>query len=189
MQCPKDKKISLLDGVLSGNLPVKCCPDCKGTWIPAFEYREWLATQPEPVAKSPNDFPIPALMVDFVQSPLDTKAALCPDCGRYLSRARVGFGTPFYVERCLDCGGIWCDYGEWEVLEKLGLQTTIAQMFSAEWQMRVRENEQAQRERRLMIERLGEDLASQVFDLARVLEVHPHGDFAVAYLMRRFDHH
>ncbi len=172
--------------MLSGKLPVKCCPDCKGTWIPAFEYQTWLATQPAPTQAPPAD--LPQLTVDFVQSPLDTKAALCPDCGRYLSRAKVGLDTHFYVERCMDCGGIWCDYGEWEVLEKLGLQTTVAQMFSAEWQSRVRENESALRERRLMVERLGEELATQIFQLAEILAVHPHGDFAVAYLMRRFDH-
>jgi Zn-finger nucleic acid-binding protein len=127
------------------------------------------------------------LDVDYVQSPFDTKAALCPECNCYLARARVGLKTPFYVERCPNCGGIWCDRGEWDVLEKLGLHTAIEQLFSSEWQARVKEREYAARERQATIDKLGADLAEKVFELAELLEGHPNGDFGVAYLMRRFD--
>lgn len=127
------------------------------------------------------------LDVDYVQSPFDTKAALCPECNCYLARARVGLKTPFYVERCPNCHGIWCDRGEWDVLEKLGLHTAIEQLFSSEWQARVKEREYAARERQATIDKLGEDLAEKVFELAELLEGHPNGDFGVAYLMRRFD--
>ena len=39
----------------------------------------------------------------------------------------------------------------------------------------------------VLIEKVGEELANQVFEMAAKLESNPNGDFAVAYLMRRFD--
>ncbi|MDX2097272.1 MAG: zf-TFIIB domain-containing protein [Leptolyngbyaceae cyanobacterium bins.59] len=185
MQCPKDKKVSLVDGLLASHLAVKCCPDCKGTWIPASEYEAWQTQQPQSVQAS-ETFP-DTLDVEYVQSPFDAKAALCPECNRYLSRARVSLKAPFYVERCLACGGIWCDHGEWDVLEKLGLHIAIQQLFSSEWQAKAREREYVLLERQATIEKLGPDLAARLFELAEVLQNHPNGDFGVAYLMRRFD--
>jgi Zn-finger nucleic acid-binding protein len=183
VQCPKDKKIALVESTLAEDLSAKCCPDCKGTWIPAEAYESWQASQP-PV--QPELLP-KALDVTFVKSPFDTKAALCPECNHYLSRAKVEIKTPFYVERCMNCGGIWCDRGEWEVLEALGLHAAIQELFSSEWQARVRETVHNQQERQATIDKLGPELAARVFELAEVLENHPNGDFGVAYLMRRLD--
>lgn len=182
MKCPKCKNTFLLDGTLASNLAIKYCSECKGTWIPVNEYRSWQASQP---LFSPDpDFLSQTLSVDFVQSPFDTKAALCPECNRYLSRAKVKLKTPFYVERCLNCEGIWCDYGEWDVLSELGLHTTIEQLFSSEWQTRVEKQQQAQKEREATIEKLGPELAARVFELTEVLAQHPNGDFGAAYLIR-----
>lgn len=182
MQCPKCKNVVLLDGDLGGKFAVKYCQECKGTWIPASEYETWQSRQPH----NPQvpDLQSEALNVDFVQSPFDTKAALCPECRRYLSRAKVNLKTPFYVERCMQCRGIWCDYGEWDILEQLGLHTTIEQLFSNDWQTKTREQKFSQQERQATIDKLGNELATRVFELAEILEKHPNGDFAVAYLMR-----
>lgn len=186
LQCPKDKNVTLESQVLADNLPVMGCPSCKGIWIPAEEYKAWQAQQDAKAPAVENVVP-KILNVEFQQPPQDTRAALCPDCNRYLSRAKISLKTPFYVERCLACGGIWCDRGEWGVLEKLGLHTCIEKLFSANWQERIREVEYAYRERQATIDKLGPDLAAKVFELAELLENHPNGDFGVAYLMRRFD--
>ncbi len=183
MQCPKCRKVMLVDGVLDEKFAVKYCQECKGTWIPANEYEDWQTRQ----YYSPQrpDLLSGRLEVDFVQSPFDTKAALCPECRRYLSRAKVNLKTPFYVERCMYCRGIWCDYGEWDILEELGLHTTIEQLFTNEWQTKSRSRQYFEQERQATINKLGIELAEHVFELAEALEQHPNGDFAVAYLMRR----
>ncbi|HEY9648052.1 MAG TPA: zf-TFIIB domain-containing protein [Chroococcidiopsis sp.] len=183
MQCPKDRTVELVGGTLAGDLPVQCCADCGGNWIPPENYHDWRARHDlqglDTMPKTLDD-------LNYVQSPLDSKGGLCPDCGCFLSRSKVGSRNPFYVERCPKCGGIWCDRGEWDVLEKLGLTGVIDQLFMNEWQVRLREREWALRERQATIDKLGEDLAQLVFDLAEQLEKHPNGDFGVAYLMRRF---
>ena len=184
MNCPKCKNVQLLDGTLEGNLPVKQCHECKGTWIPSVEYEAWQSQQSQVTPVDP-ELLWQTLDVNFVQSPYDMKAALCPECSRYLSRAKVNLKTAFYLERCLNCSGIWCDKGEWDVLFKLGLHTTIEQLFSSEWQTRVRERQQVDKEREATIEKLGPELASRIFELAEALAKHPNGDFGVAYLMRQ----
>jgi Zn-finger nucleic acid-binding protein len=183
--CPKDCKTPLTQGLLTQSLVVQCCEDCKGTWIPSQEYEAWQAQQPT-TNPDPKKLKQP-LDVDYVQSPYDTKAALCPECKNYLARARISLEKPFYVERCPNCGGIWCDRGEWDILEKLGFHYTIQALFTQEWQARVRKRELIEQERQAMMDKLGQELAQKVFELAEALEKHPHGDFAVAYLMRRFE--
>ncbi len=182
MQCPKDKGVELENVWLSGTLPACYCSTCGGSWIPPEDYYNWQQQHRQSIPMAP-----PRLDVDYEPAPLDAKGALCPDCHSFLSRARVGTEHPFYVERCGRCGGVWCDHGEWEVLQKLGLHTSIEQLFTSEWQSKVKELEYADRERRATIEKLGPDLAQQVFDLTERLEQHPNGDFGVAYLMRRFE--
>ncbi len=185
MQCPKDRKIALVEGVLSKQLNVKACPDCKGTWIPSEDYQTWQRQRSHPTTAAEL---VPAILdVEFVQSPFDAKASLCPECRSYLARTKIGMKTPFYVERCPSCGGIWCDRGEWDALEKMGLHTAIEQLFTSEWQSLSREREHFAQEKQATVEKLGEDLANQVFLLAEALERNPNGDFGVAYLMRRFE--
>ncbi|MFB2938489.1 zf-TFIIB domain-containing protein [Aerosakkonemataceae cyanobacterium BLCC-F154] len=185
MQCPKDQRVTLVNATLSNKLAVKLCPDCQGNWISATDYEAWIASQSEKTAE-PKLMAKSTTEINFVPSPNDNRAALCPECQHYLTRAKVFYKRAFYVERCTHCGGIWCDKGEWEVLEKLGLHTNIEQLFSLEWQSRVRELEYSEKERQATTEKLGSEVAAMVFELAEVLEKHPNGDFGVAYLMRRF---
>lgn len=125
---------------------------------------------------------------DFTVAPLDGRAGLCPECGTYLKRSRINLkNASFYVERCPSCDGLWCDRGEWEVFEALGLHIQIPIVFNLDWQARIRVLEQVERRHLAVIEKLGEDIANRVFELGELIEGHPHGDFAVAYLMRKFD--
>ncbi len=191
MECPKERGIELSDHVLPGGLAVKHCPSCAGNWLPVEDYTDWQQQQPAtntPATNTPAA-DTPAVQADLPYTPslLDSRTALCPNCRGFLSRARVGSANPFYVERCPQCGGMWCDRGEWEALAGLGLHTMIDQLFSSDWQSRMRERELTTRERLALIDKLGSDLAQQIFELAEQLEKHPNGDFGVAYLMRRLD--
>ena len=181
MNCPKCKHSPLMDSTLSGKLAVNSCQDCQGSWIRANDYENW---HQENASEEPDLFS-QIHHVDYVPSPCDNKAALCPDCQRILSRAKVSLKTSFYIERCSSCNGIWCDGGEWEVLEKLGWHTHIEQFFTAGWQARMREYQHAEQERQAIVDKVGAEIADQVFELAAILEHHPNGDFAAAYLMRR----
>ncbi|MEM9772022.1 MAG: zf-TFIIB domain-containing protein [Cyanobacteria bacterium P01_D01_bin.73] len=185
MLCPKDCETELEERTTDDDLAVHHCRGCKGEWIQAESYRQW---QEEHGDALPNVRVLgPVLDPDFEASLEDVQASLCPECKHYLSRSRIGFGQSFFLERCKNCGGFWCDRGEWDLLAKLEFHTNLDYLFTPDWQDAARQREQQLTERRVLIEKVGEELAHQVFEMAEKLEGSPNGDFAVAYLMRRFD--
>ncbi len=187
-QCPKEGNVDLQEEALSPGLPSHTCPSCGGAWIQPEHYAVWQSQQVDTDAPTEVSVLPLTLDTDFQTPSLDNRAALCPDCRSYLVRGRVNLSQrSFFVERCPNCKGIWCDAGEWDLLQKLNLHTHVEYLFSPEWQNQVRELENLERERRATIEKLGPDIAERVFELAELLEKHPNGDFGVAYLMRRFD--
>ena len=187
-QCPKEGDIDLQDNQLAPGLAVHGCPSCGGSWIPPENYADWQRQQNDPDAPIRVAVLPLSLHTGFEPAALDNRAALCLDCRSYLVRGRITLPQgSFYVERCPNCNGIWCDGGEWEILQQLDLQAHIDYIFSADWQSQVRELEHTERERMATIDKLGPDVAQRVFELADLLEQHPNGDFGVAYLMRRVD--
>jgi Zn-finger nucleic acid-binding protein len=183
MDCPKCKS-ALVNGILSDLLLTKHCRECSGEWISGHNYQTWrsehanIAPNPDVLAQNYH--------LPYTPSPFDAKAASCPDCGMMMARGKITLRQPFYLEHCLTCGGIWCDRGEWEVLEQLKLHTNISQIFSNAWQAQVRASHMNELERQAVIDKVGVEMAQRVFDLADLLTKHPDGDFAAAYLMRRF---
>jgi len=181
--CPKDKRGTLVECVLDGELRAMQCSHCGGNWLRGAVYRLWQQNQPQ---EQQNVLPT-RLDVPFEPPITDAQASLCPECQHYLSRVKLGQKHSFYLERCSNCGGIWCDRGEWEVLQQMGLQASLSYIFSGEWKTRIKALEYAERERQATTDKLGEDISQRLFELAEMLEKHPNGDFGVAYLMRRFD--
>lgn len=187
VRCPKETTVELVPAQLTEGLAVHRCTSCAGNWLPKPNYQRWQAINAGLEAMPEEVLPL-AFDSDFRVAPLDGRAGLCPECGTYLKRSRLNLKqTAFYVERCPICDGLWCDRGEWEVFESLGLHIQIPIVFTPDWQARVRVLEQKERQRLAVVEKLGEDIATRVFELGNLLEGHPHGDFAVAYLMRKFD--
>ncbi len=189
MQCPKEPKIELTPGNLSYGLQAQCCPECGGAWIPPEHYGEWQQRQGIDPGQEPQVEILPSqVALNFASSPLDNRAALCPDCRHYLVRGRVALqNVTFFVERCPNCKGYWCDRGEWPVLETLKLDKHLEYIFADSWQTKVRQWDLLARERQATMDKLGPDIANKIFELADLLEDHPNGDFGVAYLMRRFE--
>ncbi|WP_239651700.1 hypothetical protein [Neosynechococcus sphagnicola] len=91
--------------ILGNGLPVHTCPDCDGAWIASPAYAAWQTQQVLSDLSSPSDWFVKMRTVEFTQPPLDTKAALCPECGRFLARVKIPGKSAFYIERCSTCGG------------------------------------------------------------------------------------
>ncbi len=187
MKCPKDKSSHLSVSRLAGGLDTSHCSTCAGHWISALPYEEWQTQQPN-FQEPPTIGDVVGQVVSGVPALQDGNAGLCPECSSYLKRSRVDTQPSFYLERCPSCNGIWLDQGEWEVLTKLGLGAKIPHLFSSQWQLQAREASQAETLRQALIEKMGPDLAATIIQIANQLENHEHGSFAVAYIMRRFQH-
>ncbi|MEO1402901.1 MAG: zf-TFIIB domain-containing protein [Cyanobacteria bacterium J06635_1] len=188
VRCPKDFDVILETGQLTEDLSAECCPMCQGAWIESEDYQKWQRSQVD-LSENLDDLPLPStLEIDYRPSPLDGRAGLCPNCGHYLVRGRINLrSTAFFVERCPVCKGMWCDRGEWAILEQLKLDSLIPLIFTDDWQTHIRAKEGEYREKQATIDKLGHEIAEKIFELANLLEKHPNGDFGVAYLMRRFE--
>jgi Zn-finger nucleic acid-binding protein len=184
MDCPKCRS-ALTNGLLGDMLLTKHCAECAGEWISGQNYQSWRFRQPE--AEANPDVLAKNYHLAYTPSPYDAKTAPCPECGRIMARGKISLKQPFYVEHCLTCGGIWCDRGEWVMLERLNLHLNIAQIFSGTWQAKARASHTNELERQAVIDKVGVEMAQRVFDLAEILTKHPNGDFAAAYLLRRFE--
>ena len=184
MDCPKCKKTSLKSVKLNKNLSAYQCQQCEGNWINGDTYKVWQSSGLSSYIKNKLTW-IDKNIENFTPSPLDTKASFCPECRQYLARGKVSVNPIFYIERCPQCKGIWCDGGEWEILNKLNIHGQINKLFSNEWQSSIREKQHEKQEKQALIDKIGEDLAQEIFALGEILEDHPEGDFAVAYLMRK----
>lgn len=182
MKCPKCKHPELKDFTLSDSLPVKHCPNCEGNWLPVFEYETWQGNHSKE-GVTPELLAIP-FESNIPISEYDSKAGLCPECGRYLTRSAVQIKMPFYVDRCPQCSGFWCDKGEWSVLSQLGIHYQLERIFSSEWQSQVREKQQEYYRYQSLKSKLGEALSQDLFQLVQVLKDHPEKDFALAYLIQ-----
>jgi Zn-finger nucleic acid-binding protein len=186
VRCPKET-VEMVPGELTEGLLAECCSSCQGHWLPAQNYQRWQATHAGLEAIPKAVLPL-TLETDFQPAPLDGKAGLCPNCGTFLKRSRLNLRkSSFYIEICPLCNGLWCDRGEWQVFEALGLHIQIPIVFQLDWQAQVRKLEQVERQRMAVIEKLGPDIASRLFELGELLKAHPQGDLGVAYLMRKFE--
>src|SRR6185437_6632571 len=113
------------------------CGQCGGQWVESKRYWAWI--------ESPDRKQPPAPSTDAQFTVVDSiKAKICPECGHLLTRAKVGHGVNFHIDRCSHCGGIWFDALEWESLRAMGLHDDVHFVFSKTWQA---ELARAERER------------------------------------------
>lgn len=181
MQCPKCrnpelKALELAEGLISHH-----CDQCGGDWLSWEQYQAWQSDHEKPSVVNVAL----ELKTDFEPSETDSKAALSPEAGRYMSRVKIPTSPPFYVERCPESLGFWCDRQEWDMLKELGLHLSLDYLFTSEWQHQVRDQQHAISERQALIQKLGQTLAAEVFQLGEKLAASDNGDFAVAYLARQ----
>src|SRR5579859_742936 len=137
MDCPVCHTKTLAKHDLGQDLESWKCATCGGQWLNSYHFWKWLEDHP-PTRRATTSAP-----------PLDlpsgeTKGArICPECGHILAKYKVGHSLDFSLDRCGQCGGIWFDKNEWEILESLDLQAQIHLIFSDAWQHRVRNEERA----------------------------------------------
>jgi len=106
INCPKCPSETLVESNCLGELPLDHCPACGGIW---FDKGELEALLGQSQGSVPADF---ALI-----SPKPSECQ-CPRCKKTMSRG--GLVNPLLlVDKCQDCGGVWLDPRELDLLKKL----------------------------------------------------------------------
>lgn len=141
MKCPICHTHSLNQVSLNTGLLAHQCQQCQGHWISSEAYWEWLDQRSQ---QQPSNYRPPIVVTNRECLPVvdNHTANFCADCDRLMTKARVGRGLSFYLDRCSHCHGVWLDKNEWENLQQFDLHHQIHYMFSSTWQLQVRKEKQ-----------------------------------------------
>jgi Zn-finger nucleic acid-binding protein len=176
-ECPKCRTASLRElaalgpHVGGGALP-RCCNQCGGFWLK----RDVVVPLHESGVLKELD------ASEITHKELDRKNGLCPEGHGILSRTKVAWDDPFYLERCSKCGGMWLDAGEWRRLTEEDLIEHLDDLFEPAWRRRLQREEGQVNLRETLTERLGDDLVGQLETLAASLATHRDASLALAFL-------
>jgi Zn-finger nucleic acid-binding protein len=181
MNCPLCKTTTLAASDLPTGetvaLTARTCSGCGGAWVAGDVYLLWVARHgggPPPIHEWGDDDRTAAALVPASPAGEPTKAKLCPPCGRLLSRAKVGHGLAFQLDRCVTCGGFWFDAGEWDALLARGLHDDAHHVFSPAWQADVLKHDRRLQHDRLMIAKLGEADWREIRRIKTWIDGHEH---------------
>ena len=143
MKCPICHTHSLQEVSLDRGLFAQQCTQCFGHWISSEQYWEWLDYREHEKQVSNKR---PAIKLNTINGHLpvsdNSTANFCADCSRLMTKAKVGRGLNFYLDRCSHCHGVWLDQNEWENLKQMDLHHQMHYMFSSAWQFSVRKEKQ-----------------------------------------------
>lgn len=178
MQCQICKDVVLVDEELARDLSAKSCPQCHGRWIQSFQYWKWLDAHGDTLTEKPL-----ACKADLFSE--DSSAGkICPECGCFLRHSPVGHNVVFCLDRCNNCGGIWFDKNEWEILVSRNLHDKTHFIFSAAWQKRIREEEiEMTHEERIKII-VGEEDFTKLKEIAEWIAANEHKNTMLSYLQQ-----
>ena len=138
-------------------------------------YWNWLKKQPERLAH------LPASDDGKCVVEVEAVAKLCPETGTIMMRCKVGNDFDFYIDRS-KTGGVWLDAGEWDALKGRNFHDEIHLVFTEPWQEKLRERQAEMVSRKMLNERLGQELLGKIEEVKAALEGHEYRDFAIAYL-------
>ena len=178
MRCPKCKTVNLqalnsaVAYVGTGALPQRC-PRCRGFWVRGSTI---FALHESGIIDELD-------AIDEDRPEPDRRTGLCPEAHGILSRARVAWQNPYYLERCSKCGGLWLDAGEWQRLVKDNLIDHLDEIWAPEWRRKLWQQQEESQQRERLGEKLGDDVRKKLESLAEILVSHPERNRAVAFLL------
>lgn len=176
MKCPICKNYALVVKALEQNLSSQQCPHCNGRWIGSFQYWKWRDAS----GKSINENTVSDSSDCSAKD--STGAKLCPECGHFLRRYPVGHGIAFGLDRCGNCGGMWFDQNEWEMLKKQNLHDDVHKIFSEIWQRQLRDEEHQAKMETFYKEKFGPDDYQKARDIKHWVDTHPNNTALRAFL-------
>ena len=176
MNCPVCRNSVLTPHALERGLASHRCSACGGQWVRGERYLQWRNSGG---AKNTGESVAEVTPLSVNDS---GPAKLCPECGHFLTRHKVGRGVDFHIDRCASCGGIWFDANEWEMLKSRSLHDDVHFVFSAAWRAEVLREERQRSRTRLLTEKLGSGDLAEIQRIKAWIDQHPKRNELYAYL-------
>ena len=175
MKCPVCKRADLETKEIEPNLFAETCGNCKGKWITSDNYEQWLKHHGKILPEIPgqgSNMTIPEFEL----------ARLCPKDGRILIKYKVGRNIPFKLDRCGNCGGVWLDKDEWEVLKSRNLHDELNQIFTKNWQEQVAQDQIGKNLENIYREKFGVENYEKIKSFKTWIDQHEKQAEILAYL-------
>ncbi len=160
---------------LESGLRAYHCQRSGGYYITSADYMQWLQQQP---ARLPH---LPKEGEPTAANPDPSPALICPETGTLMTRAKVGHGFGFSIDRSIT-GGVWLEKGEWEALKERNFHDEIHLIFTAPWQKHIRDERARKAYENTLETALGNLLLDRLTAVRDELAEHPHRNLAIAYL-------
>jgi len=177
--CPVCKSVELEASQFENGLPVLTCSSCGGSWLRTNEYSLWLKSQ------APGELDASRVMASNTHLPVTERnqAAICPDCGHFLRKYKIGAKVDFHLDRCNNCNGIWFDKNEWESLKAADLHAQINKFFTKPWQRQVASEEIASKMDALYLEKFSKSDYRKIQEIREWLQGNPNRNILIAFLL------
>lgn len=173
MHCPKCKNVSLRPTKLEADLSAAGCSSCGGALVSLLYYRDWAERHEEPLEHSEGA---------LVETD-DTKTALaCPKCGKLMTKFHIDGASDNRLDLCGSCDEAWLDKGEWALLKALELANKVPQVFTDEWQRKVRQDVMENSRQERLTALVGEELTQAVEAFRQKIKDHPNKQEILVYL-------
>lgn len=182
-RCPKCENAPLIPSHPSepgerAGVRALTCRQCNGMWLPRTEAERLVRQGSISSEVSLGEASSPGLASDA-----DRRTGPCPVGHGLMGRARVELDTPFYLERCVHCGGVWFDAGEWQRLATSHLLGSLLEFWTPSWRRRSQQEKTRKAERERLSARLGPEIFDKLQALATALNNHPSREEALAFLL------
>ena len=176
MNCPVCKYESLETTEIEPNLFAEVCGKCGGRWISSDNYHQWLKHHGEILPEIPTNEDGEMTIPEF------EIARLCPRDGRILIKYKVGRSIPFKIDRCGNCGGVWLDANEWEILKSRNLHDELNHIFTEKWQEEVQSEQMSKNLENIYRDKFGADYYEKIKDFKAWIDQHEKRSEILAYL-------
>ena len=176
MNCPVCKNSVLVSFELRPTVTAQKCPACGGQWLGSLQFDKWIEAARTGGAGNTAASAAPSHVTEL------KGIRICPECGHFMARFKVGASLAFTLDRCGNCGGTWFDQNEWEILQGSEVWDQIHLIFSPAWQARIRHAGQVEHLQALFAERVGAADFAEAKRVKAWLEKHPHREAILGYL-------
>lgn len=164
MQCPRCKTERMQATKLEEGLSAMGCGKCGGALVSLLYYRDWVE-RCDPITDSGEK--------QAVEDIDETHAAMpCPKCRRLMLKFRISGCSSNRLDLCSSCDEAWLDAGEWEQLKSLELSKAMPQVFTEEWQRRIRTQVMEETRLNRLAQIVGDDDLQQAKDVREWLRNH-----------------
>src|SRR2546427_4479289 len=99
MNCPICKNSVLCSFDLRPDVTSEKCPMCGGQWLSSLQFDKWIDAVRTGSARN-TVAPATVSHSTEIQG-----IRICPECGHFMSRFRIGSSLAFTLDRCGNCGG------------------------------------------------------------------------------------